>query len=568
MSLLSFFGLSPGPTDDFWYGPVGTQTVAGVRVDENIAMTYSACWAATRLLSTSGGMLPLKLMRKLPGGGSEPHTDDPRYSLVHDAPNLDMPSMMWRASRIAQQVNRGNCYSEIEYSRGGQVLALNPIDASRIPKENIRRGKDGRLVYFVNENDGTKTPLRDFEVLHVPSPMSDVGIIGKGVVEHARMSIGFGIATETQGAAYFGNGARPLLVIKGGKFKSPEERAEYRRTWMQTHGGPQNNGLPAMLPPEADITALSFSAEDSQFLSTRQHNTEEIARWYGVPPHLIGHLLRSTHNNIEHQSLEFVKYSLMSWLVLWEQELNRKLLTPEERKTLFFRHNVDGLERGDLLTRTNALKEQFFNGKITLNEWRALDDENPVGPLGDIHFVQQAMIPLEFAAKGPQQPEAPKDEPKDEPDDESGLSASLAALTERLSSAETVKTSQIAAATLEVVEQVVRVMLDRESKDALEASKKPASFLKWMDGFYSDHTTRMEKALAKPVKAYLLARGRSDGIDDATKQAVAMHVAAGREALLQAASVPAEQFGGAVEACVSNWNRKEITNYLGGHDAN
>jgi HK97 family phage portal protein len=565
MSLMQFFGLAPSPTDDFWYGPTGTKTVAGVAVDENVAMTYSACWACTRVLSTAGAMAPLELLRELEGGGSEPAVDTRRYNLAYDQFNPHMTNFMFRSSRLSQQINWGNAFGEIEMTRAGQVAAIHPIHASRIPQRNVRRGADGSVYYLVSNDDGTQTRLESWEMLHVPSPASDDGIFGKGVVTQARLSIGFGIATETQGAAYMGNSARPTLVIKGGKFKDSAERAEYRRQWEELYGGPANNARPALLPPEADITALNWSAEDSQFLTTRQHNVEEIARWYGVPPHMIGHLLRSTYNNIEHQSIEFVRWTLRPWLVAWEQELNRKLLSVEERKTLYFFHNLDDLERGDLQARTMAFKEQFFNGKLTLNEWRAKDDEKPIGPEGDVHFVQQAMIPLEMAAKGPQQPEPAKEEPPaKEPAEMAGKSLELlTAINERMQSSE-----RVANAVFAVVEQVVEGMLSREAKQAVTATKEPRSFLKWMDGFYDDHEKKLANALEKPVAAYFLAAGKSGDVGALVTTAAARHVAAGREALLQAASVPAEEFAKSVETCVTNWKRNEILSYLGGHDGN
>lgn len=629
MSLLRFFGLSPAPSDDFWYSAIGSgsKTAAGVAVDENVALTYSACWAATMLLSTTGSMVPLKLFRRLPEGGSEPASDLRRYYLVHDQFNPDMTNFMFRSSRFCQQINCGNAYGEFEFDRAGKVVAIHPIHASRIPPHNIRRDADGTLFYLVNNDDGTKTRLEAWEVFHVPSPISDDGICGKGVVTQARLSIGFGIATETQGAAYMGNSARPKIVIKGGRFKDKADRDDYRRQWEEVHGGPENNARPAMLPQDADITALQWSAEDSQFLQTRQHNIEEVARWYGVPPHMIQHLLRSTYNNIEHQSLEFVKYSLMRWLVPWEEELNRKLLSTEERKTLFFRHVVDGLERGDLQTRTAALKEQFFNGKLTLNEWRALDDQNPIGPVGDIHFVQQAMIPVEIAAKGPQEaagqqkrdlveaiqkiylgvgrvitadearrilndnhsaglplpgptelgPANPTPQNEDDAEaDGDGDGAerqedmaaktaveSIAAVATRLEALEARRHDELKAATLEVVEDVLRVMLDREAKSAIEASRKPSGFVKWMDAFYEEHAVRLEKALASPIRAAAIVLGQPDSAP-LLKEAVARHVAAGRESLLAAASVELEHFPQSVERCVSTWQRQEILTYLGG----
>ena len=571
MSLLNFFGLSPGPTDDFWYTNPGARTAAGVNVDANVAQTYSACWASRMLLSTAGSMIPLKLFRYLDGGGSEPATELARYFLVHDQFNPDMTNMLFRSSRFGFQIDWGNAFAEIEMDGADRVKHIWPIHSSRIPKENMRRGADGKLYYLVNNDDRSKTPLADWEVLHIPSPISDDGVWGRGVVEQARLSIGFGIATENQGAAYFGNSARPKIVLSGMKFRDKSDREDFRRQWDEVHGGPENANKVGILPPDVKLESLNFSAEDSQFLETRQHNIEEIARWYGVPPHLIGHLLRSTYNNIEHQSLEFVKYGLMRWLVPWEQELNRKLLSADERRTLYFRHVVDGLERGDLQTRTNALKEQFFNGKITLDEWRAFDEQNPIGsPAGKTHFVQQAMIPVDLALKGPQPAqtaEKPTVDKPDEPEPKEDMSAKslelLSSLNDRLAAVESAKHSEIAAATLAVVEQVVRVMLDREAKDAIEAAKKPAGFLKWMDGFYDDHAERMTKALSNPVRACLLARG-SEPTEAAVRSMVAKHIAAGREALLAAASVPADQFPKSVESTVANWDRKEIISYLGG----
>ncbi len=574
MDLLSFFkgaSLSPPPSDDFWYGAAnGNATAAGINVDEAKALTYSACWAARMVLSTCGAMIPLKLFRKLPGGGSEPATDLNRYYLVHDQFNPDMTNMMFRSSRFGMQIDWGNGFSELEYDNAGRVRAAHPIHSSRIPIGNVRRDPSTRSIYYlVNNDDGTKTRLEDWEMLHFPSPMSDDGIWGRGVVAQARLSIGLGLATETQGASYFGSGATPKIVISGsGKFKSKEDQQEFRRQWNEQHGGPENANKPAILPGDMTVTALNFSAEDSQFLETRQFSIEEVARWYGVPPHLIGHLLRSTYSNIEHQSLEFVKYSLMRWLVPVEQELNRKLLTSEERKTLYFKHVVEGLERGDFQTRTNALKEQFFNGKITLNEWRALDDQNPIeGKEGDLHFVQQAMVPLDIAAKGPQQPEPAAQKPAAEKppvDDMSARSLELlSAMSDRLAAIEANRQHVVAVAVLEVVDQVVRVMLEREAKDALEAAKRPKQFLAWMDTFYSDHSIRMEKALAKPIRACVLASGMTDAPDDVLRASVAKHIAAGREALLLAASGPVDQFSKAVESCVTTWERKEIVSYLG-----
>jgi len=419
MGLLSFFGLTDkridqavpskdelssgsDPFDDYWYGPPSIKNASGIRVDEAVALTYSACWASTRLLCGTGGMLPFNLLRYLPGGGSEVAFDHPVQRIIHDEPNTEMSSMTFRSSRMNHQVNRGNCFAEIGRNRGGQVMVLYPIHASRIPtRSNIIR-RNGRLLYLVNNDDGSKTEIKQENMFHVPSIITNDGVVGLGVVENAALTIGFGLATETHGAAFFGNSGRPSTYLKNGKFRKPEDSEEFRRQWMNTHGGPMNAGKIALLPPESDIGTLPFNAQEAQYLESRQHTVEEIARWYGVPPHLIGHLLRATFGNIEHQGIEFVKYSLMPWLKLWECEVWRKLLTKEEQKTYYAKFNVDALERGDKTSRTTASVQEFFNGLLTLNKWAEREDMNPIGPLGDLHFVQQAMVPLEVAAKGPQ----------------------------------------------------------------------------------------------------------------------------------------------------------------------
>lgn len=549
MKVRRFFGLSPAPSDDFWYMTPGQMTAAGIKVDENVALTYSACWAATMLLQSCAAMIPLKLFRRLPGGGSEPAADLRKYTLVHDQFNPDMTNVAFRSGRVAHQINWGNGYGEIVFDGAGRPVAIYPIHASRIPvATNIKRDEQG-LYYLVNNDDGTKAKLRAWQVLHVPSLMSDDGIIGMGVVTHARLSIGFGIATETQGAAYMGNSARPTVVIEGGKFKDRPDREEFRRQWAEVHGGPANNAKPALLPPESKLHTLSFSAEDSQFLQTRQHNIEEVARWYGVPPHLIGHLLRSTYNNIEHQSLEFVKYSLMRWLVPFEQELDRKLLSAEERKTLFFRHVVDGLERGDLQTRTMAGKEQFFNGKITLNEWRGLDDQNPIGPLGDIHWVQQAMVPLEIAAKGPQQPEQPAPKSDDEPqpaDDPASAEESDDEMA-------TIKESQRLLASA-MIQATMGRMIAKEVKGVIDIAQSAKRFDARLREFYEKHAATMRRELSAPMTAAFNGSG-----EQKLEWLVSSHIAESLKQLDALTTCTADQLAVKVDECVSRWH-EERTN--------
>lgn len=542
---------TPGPADDYWYGPTTQRTKAGVDVDECSAMNYSVCWAATRLIAGSSGAVPLNLLKRLPGGGSEPQEDERLHSILHDSPNPEMSSMMWRATQVAQQINWGNCYNEIERDASGEILYLWPIHASRV---KLKQRDDGSLVYLVRNNNGTDTPIAYDDMFHVPSVISDDGRIGKGVIQHARESIGHAIATERYGAGWFGSGGRFNGVLEHPGRPDKEARANMRREWNEIYHDPAAPNKTAILWEGMKYTSIAASPEDSQFLESRQFMVEDVARWYGVPPHMIGHLLRATFSNIEHQQIEYVQHCLLPWLKLWEQEIWRKLLTTkQQRKGFFAKFNVDALQRGDMVTRTTALSQQFFNGALTQNQWAKIEDRPPLGEVGDIHFVQSAMVPLKIAAEGPPDPAAPGQPSADPPADAKDAPNDAADK----------KEAAVTAATFDVLADIVEVMLDRESQAAIQAAKKPAEFLSWLDKFYAEHAARLQKALAKPIRACILASGEPLIVDEVIRGAVAAHVDASRNALLEASGGPPDGFSNAIERCVLAWKRTEITDFLG-----
>ncbi len=412
-SLGQMFLGTPGPMDDFWYSEISRPTASGVRVDGNNFLNYSVCWAATRLLAGTSGWLPFNLYRSLPGGGAEIAATHPVHRLIHDEPNACMGSMMFRSRGVNHQVNQGNCYAEIIRTAGGVPVSLEPISPSRIPSKNIVK-ENGRLVYYVDPppgEHGTPQRIEAENMFHVPSIVSEDGICGKGVVAAAREAIGKAIGTQGYGASSLANGGVPPFAVKGGKFRNEEARREWRRQYMQEHAGATKAGRPLLLPQEAEVQVLGFSLQDTQFIESQQFDIEEIARWYGVPPHLVGHLLRATFNNIEELGISFVKYSLMPWLKLWESEVYRKLLTRAEKQSYYAKFVVDALERGSLHSRTEALSTQFFHGALDLDTWASIEDRNPIGgELGRMRFVQSSMIPLDAAARM-----AKESEPAEEP---------------------------------------------------------------------------------------------------------------------------------------------------------
>lgn len=386
------------------------------------------------------------------------------------------------------------------------------------------------------------------------------------------------------------NGGAPPLALKGGKFKDKADREEYRRQMKEIHGGPQNAGEWLLLPPDSEVQMLGFSLQDSQFIESQQFDIEEIARWYGVPPHLVGHLLRATFNNIEELGISFVKYSLIMWLKLWEQEVWRKLLTPAEQLTHYAKFNVDALERGNMQTRTEAGVKNFFNGHWTLNEWAERDDMNPVTEtvmidgesvnLGDIRFVQQAMIPLSAAAKGPVQPAAnvpnpPQEEPpasEQSPPkataDDNGLSAAITGLQQQLATI-TTSQQQIVDATVAglratqkqlaaaMLRDVMSRMVSLEVNAVKRVAEKPSRFDARLREFYGKHKLTMLRSLSGPFSAYYASGNETFQVDaDAYTE---RHIAESLRQLDALTDCTAEELESKVGECVDRWHEERIT---------
>lgn len=535
----------PANTDDFWYTSAPSRTASGMRISDDSALNYSAVWAATRLLSSSIGWLPLDLFRRLPKGGRELAETDPRETLVHDRPNGEMGSMLWRCSMVAQQVNAGNAYSMIERRQiDSQPVSLWPVHYTRVTP---RRADDGGLIYEVRNDNAKPSYVDSMDMLHCPSMMSDDGIMGKGVIRNARESIGFGLATERYGANWFQGQGIPRVIVSHPSKLSPEARMNFRKEWREIHGGATGDRV-ALLAEGATVAPLNLSQEDSQFLQTRQHNIEEIARWYGVPPHKLQHLLRATFSNIEEQNIDFVIDSLIPWLKIWEQELWRKLLTPEEQASMFFEFNVMALLRGNSAGRSAYFQAMLTNGVMNRNEVRAIENYNPVEG-GDVFLVQGAMAPVDLLVE------------KMESEIESLDAANSSAMEDPAADTESdpvpdlldSPAGAVRDAALMLVECTVERLTRKEAADATRAASKPAEFLAWMDAFYGRHEAYLVEDLDYPCRAL-----RACGMQILAEAVASDLCRDSRERLLQVSGdCTAATLAKSVEAEVSTWSARK-----------
>lgn len=373
---------------------------AGKNVNERSAMQMTAVYSCVRILAEAVAGLPLHLYRYKEDGGKERAIDNNLYHLLHDEPNKEMSSFIFRETLMTHLLLWGNAYAQIIRNGKGEVVALYPLMPNKM---QVDRDENGELYYIYTRSsdeaktmDGVTVYLTPRDVLHIPGLGFD-GLVGYSPIAMAKNAIGLAIATEEYGAKFFANGAAPSGVLEHpGTIKDP---SRLRENWNSTFGGSANSGKVAVLEEGMKYTPISISPEQAQFLETRKFQIDEIARIFRVPPHMVGDLEKSSFSNIEQQSLEFVKYTLDPWVIRWEQSLSRALLNEDEKRKYFFKFNLEGLLRGDYESRMSGYAVARQNGWMSANDIRELEnmDKIPVEDGGDLYLINGNMLPLNKA---------------------------------------------------------------------------------------------------------------------------------------------------------------------------
>ena len=391
-------------------------STSGRKVNEHSAMQMTAVYACVRILSESIASLPVHLYQYESEGNKARAVKHPLYRILHDEPNPEMTSFVFRETLMTHLLLWGNAYAQIIRNGKGEVIGLYPLMPNRM---TVDRDKSGQLVYqYQMQDSDTHTgktgyvTLRPSEVLHVPGLGFD-GLVGYSPIAMAKNAIGLSIATEEYGAKFFANGATPGGILEfPGTVKNPES---IRESWNKGFSG-SNAHKVAILEEGMKYTPISISPEQAQFLETRKFQIDEIARIFRVPPHMVGDLEKSSFSNIEQQSLEFVKYTLEPWIIRWEQSLNRALLTEKEKPDYFVKFNVDGLLRGDYQSRMNGYAIGIQNGFMCPNDVRALEclDLIPDDQGGNKYMCNGNMIDLASVGKQYQNNEESKENNNEE----------------------------------------------------------------------------------------------------------------------------------------------------------
>ena len=404
MGIKSLFGFGQArdkPVDkaaDAGYSFLFGRTTSGKPVNERTAMQTTAVYACVRILAEAIASLPLHVYEYQDDGGKKLVHDHPLYYLLHDEPNPEMTSFVFRETLMSHLLIWGNAYAQIIRDGAGRVLGLYPL----LPdKMDVQRDDKGNIYYVYSRNSDENPMFKEYgniklkaeDVLHIPGLGFD-GLIGYSPIAMAKNAVGMTLACEEYGASFFANGANPGGVLEHpGVLKDP---SKVRESWNSVYRGVNNAHKIAVLEEGMKYQQIGIPPEEAQFLETRKFQINEIARLYRIPPHMVGDLDKSSFSNIEQQSLEFVKYTLDPWVIRWEQSLQRSLLLPGEKGKYFIKLNVDGLLRGDYQSRMNGYAVGRQNGWFSANDIREMENMNPIPDEegGKLYLINGAMTKL------------------------------------------------------------------------------------------------------------------------------------------------------------------------------
>jgi HK97 family phage portal protein len=363
-----------------------------------------------RIRAKMMGHFPLYVYKRTPAGIQVLQEHD-LYPILHESPNQFMTSMEWREAVSTNFDLFGNAFSEIA-RMGDRIVALNVLPSQRM---RIKVEED-QLSYEYSLPGGGLKKYKPEEVLHFRNFSID-GITGLNPIEQQRDVIGLSISQANYQAAIYKNGGLPAGVLEHPSKLTPEAVNNIRRSWMDTHGGAENAGKVAILWEGMKYNSLGMTAETAQLLESRKFQLSEVARMYGVPPHLIADLERATFSNIEQQGIEFATYGMTPDCVRFEQRLKKSLLNRPGKDTgVYARFNVAALMRGDAAARANFYASMVQNGIMSRDECRELEELTRRGGSADELTVQSNMLDLDqlskVAAAAAQAPQLPSGGPK------------------------------------------------------------------------------------------------------------------------------------------------------------
>lgn len=486
----------PGWADRWYEVFPGNMTKAGIRIDQESALTIPTLFAALNFLASTMATLPKVVMRRLPSGGREHALDHPLYDRLHNKVNDEgLSSWQWIFTSINHKYLWGNWYTLrwIKTYRNQQLYPLLP--------ERMVRYDEQRKGYIYRLKSGEPVFIPRDRLLHIPHISMD-GVMGKGIIHYARESLGLAKAQEEFAATFFGQGIHPGGFVEVGGTMAEETRTGLQRDFNEKYGGLGRNWKFIFVTGDSKIKEASVDAQKAQALESRQFSVVEVARWMNLPPHILRDLVRATFSNIEQQSLELVIYSLLPLATQIEQAMNIRLFDDEERRTHYIKFELKGLLRGDLEARTKFYTAMLDRGVFNADTVLELEDMNPQpNGLGRVYVLPLNMVNKQYVVGG--------GVPSLQMEEESGA---LPAARHR--SALTFRQKSIAERRLltkawkPVFARAAGRLLKKEIaavRSAVEETLKERAvtdFSLWLEEFYRDFPSQVKKTVGRTVDKY------------------------------------------------------------------
>ena len=463
-----------------WAG--GGTTEAGIRIDQRSALEFPPVYQAVRVLAGDIAQLPLHVYRRLPDGGRERAYQHPAYRLLRYEPNEYQTAAVFKETLMGHVLLWGYGCAHIERDGAGRPLSLTPL----LPDRTFPFRAQNRL-WIVTYVDSEPIKLPWDDVLYIPAYSLD-GTEGLSPISLMRGAIAVGLAAQKYGASFFGQGAAPLGVLEHPGKLSQEAADRLRTSWHKIHSGLSGAHRVAVLEEGMKFQPLAINPQDAQFLDTRKFSVTDVARIFNLPPHKLNDLERATHSNIEQQSLEYLINSLMPWLVKWQEECDRKLLTELERRSgsHYCEFHVLSLLRADAKSRSEFYRNLLQSGVMSRNEVRQLENLNPLSDdeRGDVTLVPVNMMWADQLIGTASSPDAKR------------AAAEMAASTEQLDEAD----RRLLA---DAFERLIRV----ESSAIRRAAAKKDQIDEWAAEWFARHEGRAVEVLAPVLEAICVHHG-------------------------------------------------------------
>jgi HK97 family phage portal protein len=419
-------------------------SVSGLNLSPDEMLSLAAVWACIDAIASSIAAVPWNVYQPLGPHRRQLLYDDALMDVLNVRPNPEMTAIGFREAMLFQGIPFGNSYAEIVKDRAGRVAQLWPLISDRML---VERDEKWNLVYRYRQITGEYVTMQPSQVFHLRGP-GMYGLMGENVIARAAKSISVAAAQERYAASFFGQGASPGGVLEVPGKLTPDVHKRLKDDWAEKQKGPENAHKPLFLEAGMKFSKTSVDPASAQLIEERQFSVEEIARWFKVPPHKIGHLLRATFSNIEHQSIEFVRDALTPWCRRLEQEADYKLFRRDRAPWRCTGIDTRALSAGDAQARANYYASGRQNGWLNANEIRAEEGYDEIGADGDVYLVNGTLKPITDVLNPPEPPaptlppgagtgddEEPTDDADAETDGSEAATVARAALTAILAGA-------------------------------------------------------------------------------------------------------------------------------------